>query len=907
METGVKDRINRRYSDFLTSVDPLNVPQSGNDDNSLWIKIDLHCHDYNSSRPSNPVGRLMNAPESWLSTEDLIKRLVDNGMNAFTVTNHNNGKSCFSMQDKGHDILTGGEFDCFFPEERIHTHVLTYGFTPDMEEKLNLYKKNIYKFLDYAMENDLSVHLAHPLFWGNKLKHYSSGILEKAALLFNSFEVINGQRDSYHNLLTALWVRSLTVEKLEDLSKKTGIKPERFCSRDPYRKSMIGGSDDHIGFYAGSSYTWVKVNAEEYENGRIPLSKLVLKSLKSGETLPYGPHSNSTKLEVALLDYFFQVNMNLKDPGLFRMLLHKGSSVQKMQALAIVNAVKELKRHKYTSMFMEMFHNAFHGKKVPLIRQWAASERSKPLIKEVQKIAEAVKKNSGDYSDVAEKSVNNMYNYLYGYLIKRIVHHLKESKFSEMEYSKSMELILEGFELPSAIRSWSEPESHHGSEGNLSIGKIFDDLTFPVLAMTIFGGAKYASQFSMNENRLFIKEFAEKEGLFRSEGRVLWLTDTFEEKNGVSVSLHSYLKEIRENDLPVDILCCSDKLENEPNLIVIKPLEKIELPFYKDQTLRIPDFIEIQNIMEKGGYDKIVCSTELFMGLIALYLKGAFSVPVYFFLHTDWIEFFKTSLKTSSFLLGRFKRVLRWFYRSFDGIFVLNSQNEKWLTGDRMKIPQNRVHRIKHWVDTSVFKKYNDKPHFLDSWIDPDVPTIMFAGRLSKEKGVMDLPVIYDELKRRNIKCNFIIAGKGPLSEWVEENFTEAYYLGWAEQHTLAKLYSHVKLLILPSMFDTFGRVVLEAMSCGCPVISYNARGPKDIIEDKKSGFLVKNIDEMKKEIAEYLKKPDLYRVMSEAALDRSKEFNRDIIINKFLSVLDINSHKNIKNRPEQSISVVEN
>ncbi len=63
-------------------------------------------------------------PETWLKTEDLISHLKENKTDLFTVTNHNNARSCWELLEKGHDVLPGAEFTCFFKDFKVYTHVL---------------------------------------------------------------------------------------------------------------------------------------------------------------------------------------------------------------------------------------------------------------------------------------------------------------------------------------------------------------------------------------------------------------------------------------------------------------------------------------------------------------------------------------------------------------------------------------------------------------------------------------------------------------------------------------------------------------------------------------------------------------------------------------------------------------
>jgi hypothetical protein len=72
-----------------------------------YLKIDLHCHDHNSDIPDEPLGRILRLPETWLPTEHLLQTLHKNRMDVITITNHNNARTCWSLLEKGMDVLGG--------------------------------------------------------------------------------------------------------------------------------------------------------------------------------------------------------------------------------------------------------------------------------------------------------------------------------------------------------------------------------------------------------------------------------------------------------------------------------------------------------------------------------------------------------------------------------------------------------------------------------------------------------------------------------------------------------------------------------------------------------------------------------------------------------------------------------
>ena len=135
------------------------------------------------------------------------------------------------------------------------------------------------------------------------------------------------------------------------------------------------------------------------------------------------------------------------------------------------------------------------------------------------------------------------------------------------------------------------------------------------------------------------------------------------------------------------------------------------------------------------------------MGLAAIYLKNAYSVKASFYIHTDWITFAKKVLNIDRNNLNRFTRLLRMYYNAFDNLFVLNTDQQKWLTSSKMGFDTSRVFMTAHWVEDIFIPKKAAKKKLFN--IEHQEPILLFAGRLSKEKGVMELPEIYQKSKQR--------------------------------------------------------------------------------------------------------------------------------------------------------------
>lgn len=368
--------------------------------------------------------------------------------------------------------------------------------------------------------------------------------------------------------------------------------------------------------------------------------------------------------------------------------------------------------------------------------------------------------------------------------------------------------------------------------------------------------------------------------------RALWLSDTFDDQNGVSTALQAVHQEIKLRNLPVDLMVCSKTLQSDDHLIVIRPVREFALPLYRQQPLRVPNYFSIHRIFQKGKYNRVICSTEGPMGLAALYLKNRFSVEATFFLHTDWITFARDALAMEQTGLDRMERLILFFYRRFNNIVVLNTDQQQWLIRNPMGFEPSRVFLSAHWADA----QFTELPagHCTGYPFDVQQPVLLYAGRLSKEKGVFDLPEIFRMVRAVFPEVQLVVAGTGPAGEELQELIPEASFLGWVSHEAMPSLFHVADILILPSRFDTFSCAALEALGCGLPVAAYNVKGPKDIILDSVNGFLVETPQEMAGKTVEYLLDPALRIYMKKAAVQRANEYKPGPIMDRLLQDIGI-------------------
>ena len=108
---------------------------------------------------------------------------------------------------------------------------------------------------------------------------------------------------------------------------------------------------------------------------------------------------------------------------------------------------------------------------------------------------------------------------------------------------------------------------------------------------------------------------------------------------------------------------------------------------------------------------------------------------------------------------------------------------------------------------------------------------VLYAGRLTKEKGVDLLADAFLAARERDPRLHLVLAGGGPEEDALRERLGEhATFLGWLGGEDLARAYASADVFLFASRTDTFGQVILEAQASGLPVVAVDEGGPASLI-----------------------------------------------------------------------------
>ncbi len=163
----------------------------------------------------------------------------------------------------------------------------------------------------------------------------------------------------------------------------------------------------------------------------------------------------------------------------------------------------------------------------------------------------------------------------------------------------------------------------------------------------------------------------------------------------------------------------------------------------------------------------------------------------------------------------------RWFHNAGAGVMAASLSLCEELTAQGL----NNVRLWSRGVDLLRFR-----PRAVDRFGLPR-PLFLYAGRVSVEKNLeaflsLDLP------------GSKAVVGGGPQLDELKRRYANVTFTGPKFGDDLAEHYASADVFVFPSLTDTFGNVLLEALACGVPVAAFNVMGPKDVLANGEAGVL---------------------------------------------------------------------
>lgn len=286
---------------------------------------------------------------------------------------------------------------------------------------------------------------------------------------------------------------------------------------------------------------------------------------------------------------------------------------------------------------------------------------------------------------------------------------------------------------------------------------------------------------------------------------ILIITDAWHPQvNGVVRSLEHMMAEAEPLGAQFSIISPAD-------------FKSVPMPGYSEIRLALTTYKQVKKKIEAIGAEYIHIATEGPLGMLARRWCLKHKYPFTTGYHTKFPEYVRARLPIPT----RFSYAwLRRFHNKGNAVLVPTPSVQQ-------ELGARGFTNVKIWgrgVDTEMFKPQ-------PSTITAERPIFIYIGRVSVEKNI-------EAFLNLQLPGSKVVVGDGPALQRLKSAFPDVQFMGKHTGPALAAFYASADVFVFPSLTDTFGLVILEALACGVPVAAFPVTGPKDIIQNGVTGIL---------------------------------------------------------------------
>lgn len=298
--------------------------------------------------------------------------------------------------------------------------------------------------------------------------------------------------------------------------------------------------------------------------------------------------------------------------------------------------------------------------------------------------------------------------------------------------------------------------------------------------------------------------------------------------------LYELLEKAGEN---LEIFLFAEKGKGGVNF---KNVNKIYIQKLNFLPLRLLERILVFIYLNLIGYKKFYVHISLGSSIIASLLTKIFGGETFFW-HCGQIDVYEKET-------GRKNWLFRWNLKLIDFLVTANKGMKNYYC-KKFATPEKKIKILPGWVNIERFKKLSsEKTSFLKRKLKiGNKKVILFVHRLSPRKGSRYLPDIIEETIKKSKDLIFVIVGGGPDKQWLKKELEKRKLLknvrliGWASNRQIPYYFKLADCFIMPSREEELGRVQLETMAAGIPLVVFETIGSKNILSKKQKQTMIKN------------------------------------------------------------------
>jgi glycosyltransferase involved in cell wall biosynthesis len=260
----------------------------------------------------------------------------------------------------------------------------------------------------------------------------------------------------------------------------------------------------------------------------------------------------------------------------------------------------------------------------------------------------------------------------------------------------------------------------------------------------------------------------------------------------------------------------------------------IGMPHYPGVRVGLPAGRGLRRHWNRQRPDVVYVATEGPLGWSALRAAHGLGIPVASGFHTRFDHY--ASHYGLAWATPLVRRYLRRFHRRASATLVPTEALAREL--DELGVHNARL--LRRAVDTRLFHPDRRDPTLRAQWgVADDAPVAIYVGRIAPEKNLELAVRAFAAIRQQVPAARYVWVGDGPERAALQAAHPEFVFAGMQHGEALARHYASADLFPFPSLSETFGNVILEAMASGVPLVAYDLGAAHEHLRDGVHGHCI--------------------------------------------------------------------
>lgn len=321
---------------------------------------------------------------------------------------------------------------------------------------------------------------------------------------------------------------------------------------------------------------------------------------------------------------------------------------------------------------------------------------------------------------------------------------------------------------------------------------------------------------------------------------IAFVTETYPpEVNGVAMTVGRLVGGLRANGHRVEVLRPRQG-QDDTGGEMESPLPGLPLPGYPGLRFGLPAGRALARRWRQRRPDLVHVVTEGPLGWSAVATARRLGIPVTSGFHTNFDRY--SVHYGMGWLRPAVAAYLRTLHRRTLATMVPTAALAADLAGEG--VPGVRV--VGRGVDTVLFDPQRRNPVLRAGWgAAGEGPVCLYVGRLAPEKNLALVEKCFAAIQVWHPGARMVWVGDGPSARRLMQEHPDHHFAGMRHGEDLARHYASADLFIFPSLSETYGNVVAEAMASGVPVVAYRSAAAAELVVDRSNSRVVAPGDEL--------------------------------------------------------------